>query len=58
MGVDCASNPQELLMAAFNACLSVGYVANAAAMGMTVHSLEVETTGELICAVSRVSTRP
>lgn len=45
-------------MAAFNACLSVGYVANAAAMGMTVHSLEVETTGELICAVSRVSTRP
>ncbi|MEX0141417.1 OsmC family protein [Massilia sp. LMS1-1-1.1] len=42
-----APNPQELLMAALNACLSVGYAANAAAMGITVHSLEIETDGKL-----------
>lgn len=33
-------------MGALNACLSVGYV-NATAMGITVHSLEIETDGEL-----------
>lgn len=47
LGADTAPNPQELLMAALNACLSVGYVANAAAMGITVHSLEIETDGML-----------
>jgi len=47
LGQNTAPNPQELLMAALNACLSVGYAANAAAMGITVHSLEIETEGEL-----------
>jgi uncharacterized OsmC-like protein len=47
LGQNTAPNPQELLMAALNACLSVGYVVNAAAMGITVHSLEIETGGEL-----------
>ncbi len=47
LGQDSAPNPQELLMAALNACMTVGYVANAAAMGITVHSLEIETEGEL-----------
>ncbi|WP_455286532.1 OsmC family protein [Cupriavidus necator] len=47
LGQNSAPNPQELLMAALNACLSVGYVVNAAAMGITVHSLEIETDGEL-----------
>lgn len=47
LGLNSAPNPQELLMAALNVCLSVGYVANAAAMGITVHSLEIETSGEL-----------
>lgn len=47
LGQNSAPNPQELLMAALNACLTVGYVANAAAMGITVHSLEIETDGEL-----------
>ncbi|MDR7008931.1 OsmC family protein [Paraburkholderia strydomiana] len=47
LGLNSAPNPQELLMAALNACLSVGYVANAAAMGITVYSLEIETSGEL-----------
>lgn len=47
LGKDSAPNPQELLMAALNACLTVGYVVNAAVMGITVHSLEIETEGEL-----------
>ncbi len=47
LGQNSAPNPQELLMAALNACLSVGYAVNAAAMGITVHSLEIETDGEL-----------
>lgn len=47
LGQNTAPNPQELLMAALNACLSVGYAANAAAMGITIHSLEIETDGEL-----------
>ncbi|CUJ68859.1 OsmC-like protein [Achromobacter aegrifaciens] len=34
-------------MAALNACLSVGYAVNAAAMGITIYSLEIETDGEL-----------
>lgn len=47
LGQNTAPNPQELLMAALNACLSVGYATNAAAMGITVHSLEIETDGRL-----------
>jgi uncharacterized OsmC-like protein len=47
LGADTAPNPQELLMAALNACMSVGYAANAAAMGITIHSLEIETEGQL-----------
>lgn len=47
LGRDSAPNPQELLMAALNACMSVGYAANAAAMGITIHSLEIDTDGEL-----------
>ena len=33
LGRDTAPNPQELLMAAFNACIMVGYVAGAVAQG-------------------------
>lgn len=47
LGTNSAPNPQELLMAALNACMTVGYVANAAAMGITVRSLEIDTTGTL-----------
>jgi uncharacterized OsmC-like protein len=47
LGRDTAPNPQELLMAALNACMSVGYVATAATKGVTIHSLQIETTGEL-----------
>jgi len=47
LGQDSAPNPQELLMAAFNACITVGYVAGAALKGITLDSLEIKTRGEL-----------
>src|SRR5262245_21044016 len=47
LGQNTAPNPQELLMAAFNACIGVGYVANAAVMGVTLENVEIETEGEL-----------
>jgi uncharacterized OsmC-like protein len=47
LGENTAPNPQELLMAAFNACIMVGYVANAAAMGVNLSGVQVETRGEL-----------
>ncbi|HEL3259900.1 MULTISPECIES: OsmC family protein [Lysobacteraceae] len=47
LGQNTAPNPQELLMAALNACLSVGYAVNAAAMGIAIEHLEIETDGAL-----------
>jgi uncharacterized OsmC-like protein len=46
-GKNSAPNPQELLMAALNACMLVGYVTGAAIAGVTLARLEIETTGEL-----------
>ena len=47
LGADSAPNPQELLMAAFNACITVGYVAGASLRGIDLESLEIRTRGEL-----------
>ncbi|HEY8593046.1 MAG TPA: OsmC family protein [Sphingomicrobium sp.] len=47
LGTDSAPNPQELLMAAFNACITVGYVAGAATRGIKLDSLEIRTRGQL-----------
>ncbi len=47
LGGDSAPNPQELLMAAFNACITVGYVAGASVKGIKLDSLEIKTRGEL-----------
>jgi uncharacterized OsmC-like protein len=47
LGANSAPNPQEMLMAALNACMTVGYVACAAAKGITLDSLAIETSGEL-----------
>src|SRR3954447_6176732 len=47
LGSDGAPNPQELLMAAFNACITVGYVAGASLKGITLESLEIHTRGQL-----------
>ena len=47
LGENSAPNPQELLMAAFNACILVGYVAGAAVHNIRLDSVEIETTGTL-----------
>lgn len=47
LGENTAPNPQELLMAAFNACIMVGYVAGAAVHGIRLDSVRIETTGSL-----------
>jgi uncharacterized OsmC-like protein len=47
LGSDTAPNPQELLMTALNACMAVGYVAQASVHGIELHSLEIETHGQL-----------
>ncbi|WP_338889176.1 OsmC family protein [Rhodococcus sovatensis] len=47
LGTNTAPNPQELLMAALNACLAVGYSVVAAKMGVTLRSLKIDTSGEL-----------
>ena len=46
-GTDTAANPQELLMAAFNACITVGYVAGASMKGINLDKLEIRTSGTL-----------
>jgi uncharacterized OsmC-like protein len=47
LGSDCAPNPQELLMAAVNACMMVGYVAGASLKGITLENVEIRTRGQL-----------
>jgi uncharacterized OsmC-like protein len=41
------ANPQEHLIAALNACMTVGYVAQCAVRGITLESLAIETGGEI-----------
>jgi uncharacterized OsmC-like protein len=41
------ANPQEHLIAALNACITVGYVAQCAVRGITLESLGIETEGEI-----------
>lgn len=41
------ANPQEHLIAALNACMTVGYVAQCAVRGITLESLSIETEGEI-----------
>ena len=47
LGQNTGPNPQEMLMAAFNACIVAGYVAGCALDGIELESLTVETEGEL-----------
>lgn len=46
-GNNSAPNPQEMLMAAMNACVLATYVALCALQGIELESLEIETEGEL-----------
>ncbi|MGX7953334.1 OsmC family protein [Tsuneonella sp. HG249] len=47
LGSNSAPNPQELLMSAVNACMMVGYVAQASVRGIKLESCRIETQGEL-----------
>lgn len=47
LGSNGAPNPQELLMSAVNACMTVGYVAQASVRGIRLDSCRIETDGEL-----------
>ena len=46
-GTNTAPNPQEILMAALNACMLVTYVENAAMLGVALEKIEIETQGTL-----------
>ena len=46
-GTNRFANPQEHLIAALNACMTVGYVAQCAVRGITLESLKIETDGEI-----------
>src|SRR5262245_216123 len=46
-GTNQFANPQEHLLGALNACMTVGYVAQCAVRGITLESLEIETDGEI-----------
>src|SRR5712672_56590 len=41
------ANPQDHLIAALNACMTVGYVAQCAVRGIVLESLAIETDGEI-----------
>ena len=47
LGTNSAPNPQELLMSAVNACMMVGYVAQASVRGIRLDDCRIETEGEL-----------
>lgn len=47
LGTNSAPNPQELLMAAANACMTVGYVAQAAVHGVNLTKCRIMMKGEL-----------
>ena len=46
-GGGAASNPQDVLFSAFNACVLATYVANASLRGIELESLQIETQGDL-----------
>ena len=46
-GTDRYANPQEHLLAALNACMTVGYVAQCAVRGIVLERLEIETEGDI-----------
>jgi uncharacterized OsmC-like protein len=46
-GGNAFANPQEHLLAALNACMTVGYVPQCAVRGITIEKLEIETEGDI-----------
>jgi uncharacterized OsmC-like protein len=46
-GSNAFPNPQEYLLGALNACMTVGYAAQCAIRGITLERLEIQTEGEI-----------
>ena len=46
-GGNAFANPQEHLLAALNACMTVGYVAQCSVRGIKLESLSIETEGDI-----------
>ena len=46
-GTNTSPNPQEYLLTALNACMTVGYVALASIEGIELESLEIESAGNI-----------
>lgn len=46
-GTDLAPNPVELLLSSLGACLSVGFVFNAALQGIAIRTLTIELEGQI-----------
>jgi uncharacterized OsmC-like protein len=46
-GTNLYANPQEYLMAAFNSCIAVGYVAACSMEGIELEDLRIETSGDI-----------
>ena len=46
-GGNAYANPQEYLLAAFNACMMVGYTALCALQGISLQKLEITTEGDI-----------
>ncbi len=46
-GTNRFANPQELLLAGLNACMTVGFVAACALEGIELESLAIETSGDI-----------
>lgn len=46
-GTDTVANPQEYLLGALNACMTVGFVALCALHGIQIEQLEVATEGDI-----------
>lgn len=46
-GTNQFANPQEVLLAALNACMTVGYVAACALEGIVLKGLSIETSGDI-----------
>lgn len=46
-GTNRHANPQEVLLAAMNACMTVGYVAACTLEGIEISALRIETSGDI-----------
>lgn len=46
-GTNTAANPVEMILQAYGACLTIGYVMNAAVRGIKINDLQIELEGEI-----------